>query len=225
MPKDIGYRNTFEMSALIVRKVAAFAALACLAAVQPSAEAGIYQALCEGGSECTVTLSNGKLITPGSTIPKERILSWSQGGSGTKTDVGIGVASVVMFGLPGIIGFGAKKHDYLYSVDYVTDTGNVQVSSIQFKNNTPANQFMMELMGMTGLTAGEQNKTLSAEIEKIKAESAEKARIAALDCASVLKPYGCSYSKYLESNPGPKAWATKFPQMVPAEKAKLRAID
>jgi len=120
-------RNTFKMIKHSVRKGAPFAVFACLAAIQTSAEAGIYQALCEGGSECTVTLSNGKLITPASTIPKERILSWSQGGSGTKTDVGIGVASVVMFGLPGLIGFGAKKHDYLYSVDYVTDTGNVQI--------------------------------------------------------------------------------------------------
>jgi hypothetical protein len=71
--------------------------------------AAVYQALCTGASECTVTLANGQIGTPGLVIQREQVLSWSQGGSGTKTDVGMGVAATVLFGLPGLIGFAAKN--------------------------------------------------------------------------------------------------------------------
>ena len=66
------------------------------------------------------------------------------------------------------------------------------------------------MMGMTGLSIGEVNKDLQGRIDQIKAESAEKARITSLDCARVLKIY---------------SWANKYPSMVSAEKARLRAID
>jgi hypothetical protein len=36
---------------------------------------------------------------------------------------------------------------------------------------------MMEMMGMTGLSVGEVNKTLQAQIDTLKAEAAEKKRI------------------------------------------------
>jgi len=74
-----------------------------------SAIAGVYEAICDGDNQCTVTMGAGRLTMPGLAIEKEKILSWSQGGSGSKTDVGMGVGSVILFGLPGIIGFGAKN--------------------------------------------------------------------------------------------------------------------
>ena len=187
--------------------------------------AAVYQALCTGGTECTVTLANGQIGSPGLVIQKEQVLSWSQGGSGSKTDVGMGVAGVVLFGLPGLIGFAAKKHDYTFSINYVDAAGNIQATAVGFKNNVPANQFMMEMMGMTGLSLGEVNKDLQGRIDQIKAESAEKARIASLDCARALKTYSCSWNDYVAANPAVQLWANKYPSMVPAEKARLRAID
>ena len=181
----------------------------------------MYQALCTGASECTVTLANGQIGTPGLVIQREQVLSWSQGGSGTKTDVGMGVAATVLFGLPGLIGFAAKKHDYTFSINYVDEAGNVQATTVGFKNNVPANQFMMEMMGMTGLSVGEVNKDLQGRIDQIKAESAEKARIAALDCARVLKPFSCSWDAYLAANPAVQIWAAKYPALVPPEKTRL----
>lgn len=201
------------------------ATAALLVVQQGSALAGVYQALCTGGSACSVTLMNGQIAMPGLTIPKESILSWSQGGSGTKTDVGMGVGGLILFGLPGLIGFAAKKHDYVYSINYVDSTGNIQATAIAFKNNTPANQFMMEMMGMTGLTVGQVNTSLQARIDQIRAESAEKARVASLDCARPLKPYSCNWQSYLDANPTVKAWADRNPALVPAEKAKLGAVD
>jgi len=197
-----------------------------------SAVAGVYQAICDGGNRCSVMLANGQISLPGATIDKDRILSWAQGGSGSKTDVGMGVATTVLFGLPGLIGFGAKKHDYQFSINYIDEKGNFQMSSVSFRNSTPANQFMMELMGLTGLSMGSVNTSLQSRIDKIKADEAEKDRIAAekerisrLDCGPVLKQYQCSWSKYLEGNPTVKAWAEKFPSMAQSEKAKQGAID
>jgi hypothetical protein len=200
-------------------------ATACIALNSTPAMAAVYQALCSGGSECTVTLANGQIGMPGLVIQKDQVLSWSQGGSGSKTDVGMGVAGVVLFGVPGLIGFAAKKHDYQYTINYVDEAGNTQAASIGFRNNVPANQFMMEMMGMTGLSIGEVNKELEPKLAQMKAEAAEKARIAALDCSRVVKTYGCSWSAYVAANPAVQIWASKYPSMVPAEKARLRVID
>ena len=202
----------------------AIAASALVISATPSM-AGVYQALCSGNSECTITMANDQISAPDVVIQKDQVLSWSQGGSGSKTDVGMGVAGLVVFGLPGLIGFAAKKHDYQYTISYVDETGNIQSTSIGFKNNVPANQFMMEMMGMTGLSVGEVNKDLQARLEQIKAEASEKARIAALDFARVLKPYDCSWNAYLTANPAVQIWANKYPAMVPSEKARLRAVD
>ena len=209
------------MNPSFFRLAAGVTAAAVIGISSTPALAAVYQALCTGASECTVTLANGQIGTPGLVIQREQVLSWSQGGSGTKTDVGMGVAATVLFGLPGLIGFAAKKHDYTFSINYVDEAGNVQATTVGFKNNVPANQFMMEMMGMTGLSVGEVNKDLQGRIDQIKAESAEKARIAALDCARVLKPYSCSWNAYLAANPSVQIWASKYPALVPPEKTRL----
>ena len=220
----MGVNQLLTMHSSIYRLAAGAAAAAIGISATPGL-AAVYQALCTGGSECTVTLANGQIGTPGLVIKKDQVLSWSQGGSGSKTDVGMGVAGVVLFGIPGLIGFAAKKHDYTFSINYVDAAGNIQATAVGFKNNIPANQFMMEIMGMTGLSIGEVNKDLQGRIDQIKAESAEKARIASLDCARALKTYSCSWNAYVAANPAVQIWANKYPSMVPAEKARLRAID
>jgi hypothetical protein len=227
MNEQVGIVNTINMHGRSRRwkRLGLSAAVAMVAVHQGSALAGVYQALCAGGSACSVTLMNGQISKPGLTIPKESILSWSQGGSGTKTDVGMGVGGLILFGLPGLIGFAAKKHDYVFSINYVDNTGNIQATAIAFRNNTPANQFMMEMMGMTGLAVGQVNADLQARIERIRAESAEKTRAASLDCARPLKTYNCSWQSYLEANPTVQAWAERNPALVAAEKARLGAVD
>lgn len=212
------------MQRFLIRLVASGSAVGLTLASAP-ASAGVFRALCNGGAECTVTLANGQLVTPSQTIAKEEVLTWSQGGSGSKSDVGLGVATTIMFGLPGLLGFGARLHDYQYQITHVDGSGNTQITTVSFVNDTPANQFMMELMGLTGLGVGQVNKDLQARIDQIKATAAEKARIDALDCARVLKPYACSWNAYTEANPALQQWARRYPQLVPAEKARLRAAD
>ena len=194
-------------------------------AVPTAVHAGVYQAICSTGSNCTVTVANGKIIMPEAIIEKENILSWSQDGAGSKSDNGMKAASFVGLGLIGLLAAGgAKTHDYKFNISHVDSSGNIQISTIQFKNDTPANQLSMELIGMTGLTAGESNPTLQAKLDVLKEEAAERERIANLECGKVLKAYECNWNQYLDANSAVKAWAEKFPEMAEKERIKQGAV-
>lgn len=83
------------MDKVLKQMMAVGAACGVLLVVTPSS-AGVDEALCAGGSECTVTLANGQIALSGQVIAKEQVLSWNQGGSGSKSDVGLGVVSTVL---------------------------------------------------------------------------------------------------------------------------------
>ena len=133
--------------------------------------------------------------------------------------------SFLGFGLLGLIAAGgAKTHDYSFDISHVDKSGNIQMTTIQFKNDQPANRMMMELIGMTGLTMGEVNQTLQAKLDVLKEEASERERIANLECGKVLKAYDCNWNKYLDANPAVKAWAEKFPEMAEKERLKQGAV-
>ena len=209
-----------------VRVLTSVAVIASSQVVVPAAvHAGVYQAICATGSRCTVTIAGGKIISPSGTIEKEEILSWTQGGAGTKGDTGMKAASFIGFGLLGLIAAsGAKTHDYSFNISHVDNSGNIQITTIRFKNDQPANMMAMELIGMTGLTMGESNPTLRARLDVLKEEAAERERIANLECGKVLKAYDCNWNKYLDANPAVKAWAEKFPEMAEKERLKQGAV-
>ena len=193
--------------------------------VPAAVHAGVYQAICSTGSRCTVTIAGGKIISPSGTIDKEKILTWTQGGEGSKGDTGMKAASFVAFGLLGLLAAsGSKTHDYSFDISHVDNSGNIQITTFQFKNDSPANRMSMELIGLTGLTMGETNPTLQAKLDILKEEAAERGRIANLECGKVLKAYDCNWNKYLDSNPAVKAWAEKFPEMAEKERLKQGAV-
>ena len=209
-----------------VRVLTSVAVIASSQVVVPAAvHAGVYEAICSTGSRCTVTIAGGKIISPSGTIKKENILSWTQGGQGTKGDTAMKAVSFVGFGLLGLLAAsGAKTHDYSFDISHVDNSGNIQITTIQFKNDAPANRMSMELIGMTGLTMGETNPTLQARLDVLKEEAAERERIANLECGKVLKAYECNWNKYLDANPSVKAWAEKFPDMAEKERMKQGAV-
>ena len=209
-----------------VRVLTSVAVMASSQVVVPAAvHAGVYQAICSTGSRCTVTIAGGKIISPSGTIDKEKILTWTQGGEGSKGDTGMKAASFLGFGLLGLIAAGgAKTHDYSFDISHVDNSGNIQITTFQFKNDSPANRMSMELIGLTGLTMGETNPTLQAKLDTLKEEAAERERIANLECGKVLKAYDCNWNKYLDSNPAVKAWAEKFPEMAEKERLKQGAV-
>ena len=209
-----------------VRVLTSVAVIASSQVVVPAAvHAGVYEAICSTGSRCTVTIAGGKIISPSGTIKKENILSWTQGGQGTKGDTAMKAVSFVGFGLLGLLAAsGAKTHDYSFDISHVDNSGNIQITTIQFKNDAPANRMSMELIGMTGLTMGETNPTLQARLDVLKEDAAERERIANLECGNVLKAYECNWNKYLDANPSVKAWAEKFPDMAEKERMKQGAV-
>ena len=219
-------RDRMKPMRAAVRALTSVAVIASSQAVVPAAvHAGVYQAICSTGCRCTVTIASGRIISAGVIIEKENILSWTQGGAGSKGDTGMKAASFLGFGLLGLVAAsGAKTHDYSFDISHVDKSGNIQITTIQFKNDQPANRMMMELIGMTGLTMGEVNPTLQAKLDVLKEEAAERERIANLECGKVLKAYQCNWNKYLDANPSVKAWAEKFPEMAEKERIKQGAI-
>jgi hypothetical protein len=51
---------------------------------------------------------------------------------------------LILYRLPELIVFAAKKHEYVNSINDVDSTGNIQATAIAFKNNTPAHQLLIE---------------------------------------------------------------------------------
>ena len=207
------------------RSVALGAIAAIYAALPLAAQAGVYQAICSTGNRCTVTIAGGKIISPSGVINKQDILAWTQGGAGSKDDTGMKAVSFLGLGLLGLVAAsGAKTHDYSFDISHIDKSGNIHTTTIQFKNDSPANRMAMELIGMTGLTMGETNPELQAKIDSLKAEAAERERIANLECGKVLKRYDCNWNTYLDANPTVKAWAERFPEMAEKERIKQGAI-
>ena len=118
-----------------------------------SVKAGVYEALC-GGFECRVTVTPDKIISPFGVIPPRRVTSW--GGAGdSSTSIGTGVATTLLLGPVGLVGFFAKDHDFDFLVSGYNEKGENTYLQIQFKNNKPAKKFASEMFQVTGLGMGE----------------------------------------------------------------------
>ena len=71
----MGVNQRLTMHSSIYRLAAGTAAAAIGISATPGL-AAVYQALCTDGTECTVTLANGQIGSPGLVIQKEQVLSW-----------------------------------------------------------------------------------------------------------------------------------------------------
>ena len=193
--------------------------------------AGSYQALC-GGSKCTVNVNSEFISSPYGSIPVSRVTSWGGGGD-SSTSVGTGVATTILFGGIGLLGFLAKNHDYQFTINGYDVDGRKTSMQIQFKNSKPAKRFMNEIPVVTGLGMG-QRRT-AAEIRAIESgqviEPGPMNRDRSLypkkenRCAVVLSEYDCNYDLYLEANPSIKVWAEANPDLAKKERIRLKAID
>jgi hypothetical protein len=138
----------------------------------------------------------------------------------------MGVAGTVLFGLPGLILFNTKTHDYQYIIQHFDDRGRIRLNTIRFRNNVPANLFLAELIGFTGLSAGEVNKSAQLLLAKLRLDQQQSEKPAvASTCSPSLQPWNCSYARYREANPTVDAWAKANPQLIQAEKVRLGATD
>ena len=212
-------------------KNVAISALAVAMLSPAAALAGSYEALC-GDVKCTVYVSSAGIRSVQGSIPPSRISYWSVNGE-SSTSVGTGVATTILFGGLGLLGFLAKNHDFDFTVDGYDADGRKVALQFKFKNNKPVKRLTTELYRVSGLAMGRQRSI--AEIKAIESGeaplnamestvepslgSAKKTR----NCGRVLKDYDCNYTAYLEANPSVKAWADANPELAAKERTRLGA--
>jgi len=191
--------------------------------------AGQYEALC-GGSNCTVVVSPTNISSLYGTIPAKRVTYWGNSGE-SKTSVGTGVATTILFGGLGLLGFLAKNHQYNFTVNGFDALGKPVSMQFEFKNDKPAKLLMQEMVAITGLGMG-QTRT----IDEIKAaERSEQQSLGemprqftgleptTLGSANTFSTANASkncWSTYLKNNPAMKKWSKSNPTQ--AEQNKKR---
>jgi hypothetical protein len=104
-----------------------------------SALAGSYQGFC-GGTACTITVTPNEIISPYGSIPAGRVTNWGGGGN-SETRVGVGIATTLIFGPLGLLGFLAKKYDYTFLVNGFDQEGKKVMMNIQFKKRKTCERF------------------------------------------------------------------------------------
>lgn len=212
-------------------KCIAIAASAAAVFSPIAALAGSYEALC-GGVECTINVSTIGITSPQGSIPPSRVSYWSINGK-SSTKVGVGIATTILFGPLGLLGFLAKKHDYNFTIDGYDEEGRRVALLFKFKKEEPAKSMTEELYRISGLPMGRQRSI--AEIKSIESgESPLNAMVGAAEpalanvkkssnCGRVLMEFDCNYSSYLDANPSVKAWADSNPELAAKERARLGA--
>lgn len=212
-------------------KKVAISALAVAMLSPAAALAGSYEALC-GDVKCTISVSSAGIRSVQGSIPPSRISYWSVNGE-SSTSVGTGVATTILFGGIGLLGFLAKNHDFDFTVDGYDADGRKVALQFKFKNNKPVKKLTTELYRISGLAMGRQRS-----IAEIKAIESGEAPLNAMqstvepalgstkktrDCGRVLRDFDCNYSAYLDANPSIKQWADLNPELAAKERARLGA--
>lgn len=185
-----------------------------------AAQAAQYEALC-GGTKCSVIVTPNEIKSPFGAIPSGRVTYWGNSGD-TKTSVGTGVATTLLFGGIGLLGFLAKNHQYNFTVNGFDAEGKQVSMQFEFKNDKPAKLLMQELVAVTGLGMG-QTRTIdeikAAESGVVagpgeltaQAPAASLTRLGPKQALTPATPKKNCWSAYLEANPAMQQWATANP--------------
>ena len=189
--------------------------------------AGSYQALC-GGTKCTINVNAEQISSPYGSIPTDRVTNWGGGGE-TDTQVGTGIATTVLFGPLGLLGFLAKKHDYNFLVNGYDIDGKKTSIQIQFKNDKPAKRFVNEIRLVTGLGMGQTRNAaeiMSNEATGISDPSTgtlegDAAKQNMKEKVSIKKESSNCWTTYLDNNPAMKEWVEANPAMANQNKRKF----
>jgi hypothetical protein len=189
--------------------------------------AGSYQALC-GGANCTIIVSGDQISSPYGSIPTNRVTNWGGGGN-SSTQVGTGVATTLLLGPIGLLGFLAKKHDFNFLINGYDQEGKKTSIQLQFVNDKPAKRFINEMQMVTQLGMGQTRSasqimsnevndgsgistgTLEGDAAKSTTRIEAKSKKAKSNC----------WSNYLDNNPAMKSWAEANPGMAKQNQRKF----
>lgn len=213
-------------------RVSSFVAISAIVCTPALSLAGSYQALC-GGTKCTVIVGPDTISSPYGSIPTNRVTNWGGGGD-TSTQVGTGVATTILFGPVGLLGFLAKKHDFNFVINGYDADGKKASISLQFKNDKPAKRFVNEMRQVTQLGMGQ---TRSAKEIMAAESSASSVSTGTLEGDAQLQEPGLNnnnadltsntnanancWSTYLDQNPAMKNWAEANPGMAAQNKKRF----
>ena len=89
-----------------------------------------------------------------------------EGGGDSKTIIGTGIATTVLLGGIGLVGFLAKNHDYNFTINGFNSEGTQTTIQLQFKNSRPAKRFMQEMPMVTILEWGKREQLLKLKPPK-----------------------------------------------------------
>ena len=203
-------------------------ALTAALSLSTPAIAGTYEALC-GGTNCTVVIGPDQISSPFGTIPTNRVPNWG-GGGGSSTQVGTGIATTVLLGPIGLLGFLAKNHEFNFVVNGYDAQGKKASLSIQFKNDKPAKRFINEMQQVTQLGMGQTRTAqdiMSAEATgggvstgTLEGDAqAQQSKSSVTTTTNAVKK-NC-WSTYLDQNPAMKAWADANPAMAAQNKSRF----
>lgn len=214
-------------------RIAALGAFVVAYGLALPAWAGQYEALC-GGAKCSIIVSPSQISSPYGVIPARRVTYWGSTGD-SKTSVGTGVATTILFGGIGLLGFLAKNHQYSFTVNGFDATGRQVSMQFEFKNDKPVKSLVQEMVLVTGLGMG-QTRT----VEEIKAAesgvqegpgampvqvnplSTDAPGLGGVGSGKGQSAKNC-WSTYLDKNPAMKTWADSNPAQ--AEQNKRRFDD
>ena len=213
-------------------RVSSLVAISAIVSTPALSLAGSYQALC-AGTKCGVIVGPDTISSPYGSIPTNRVTNWGGGGD-TSTQVGTGVATTVLFGPIGLLGFLAKKHDFNFVINGYDSDGKKASISLQFKNDKPAKRFVIEMQQVTQLGMGQTRtakEIMAAESNASTVSTGTLEGDAQLQEANLnngnadltSKANTNCWSKYLDQNPAMKDWAEANPGM--AEQNKKRFDD
>ena len=192
-----------------------------------AAMAGTYEAFC-AGTKCTVYLSATEIRSPYGSLTPQRVTDWNGGGD-SSTSVGTGVATTILFGPIGLLGFLAKNHDFNFMVNGYDNSGKKISLNVQFKNDKPAKRFINEMQMITRLGMGQVRTAKEIMAAEAMGEAAStgtlegdaQAESATIKTETVAKPKANCWAAYLDANPAMKAWAEANPTMAEQNKKKF----
>lgn len=232
---------SFTYKIMLKNKFTIGAICAMLTLPTGSALAGSYQGYC-GGTDCTITVTPNEITSPYGTIPTGRVTNWGGGGS-SDARVGVGIATTIIFGPLGLLGFLAKKHDYNFLVNGFDKEGKKVMMNIQFKKERPAKDFMSEMQMVTQLGSGQartSTEIMAAEASSSSGlsantlqESFEKEKNSINTAPGPMQNGSTGLSKdnkqvpgncwttYLQKNPAMAEWAKKNPSQAAQNKSRF----
>ena len=193
--------------------------------LQGAALASTYDALC-GGADCTISVTGDIISGPGVSIPTNQVTTWGMGGS-SKTSVGTGVATTIVFGPLGLLGFLAKNDRFDVNVSGYDVNGDKASLAFTFRNKRPARAIVQQLQVVTGLGMHQvrskqqilDNLANGGDNLNISVEARSIAQVNSNLFAKPVKPKNC-WSAYLKARPDMKAWADANPAAAAKTKAK-----